>query len=107
MGCAPSRSTLGSGFPSFPIAFASSCLEQASDSRLTPLTAETAEGEETGLESLFREYLAERGTHNAGADSVAALFENLLGALANEQSIRLADLDPLIQMADSPPKVTP
>ena len=82
-------------------------IEQASDSRLTPLTAETAEGEETGLESLFREYLAERGTHNAGADSVAALFENLLGALANEQSIRLADLDPLIQMADSPPKVTP
>src|SRR5690606_29380609 len=37
-------------------------IEQAADRRLTALAAEDADGEETGLESLFREYLDEKGT---------------------------------------------
>jgi exonuclease SbcD len=77
-------------------------IELASDRQLTPLAAEAAENEEMGLDSLFREYLTDKGTQSASADSVAALFEDLLGALANEQPIQLADLDPLIRLADSP-----
>lgn len=77
-------------------------IEQASDRQLTPLAVQAVEDEEMGMEALFREYLEEKGTQSAGADSVAALFENLFGALANEQPIQLADLDPLIQLADSP-----
>src|SRR5690606_42030897 len=76
-------------------------IEQAADRRLTALAAEDADGEETGLESLFREYLDEKGPQGAGADTVAALLESLLRALTNEQTIHLADLDPLIQLVDS------
>jgi exonuclease SbcD len=71
-------------------------IEESAD-RIASAVAVSAEEEETRLDALFREYLADRRTKTSAAQ-VSALFAELLRDLENEQPIHLAALDPLIRL---------
>jgi exonuclease SbcD len=75
-------------------------IEVPADREVTALTAaDFDQSDDAGLEALFREYLGEQGTQKGSADTVLALFSELLRDLSHDEPVVLRELDTLARVA--------